>query len=341
MQQNYSKGNYHTKENYSSVTLHWSEFHASSFFLSPEVKKEKYVLSGYLYLRLWVPPSLLKTKALRSLFQATDSAWLMFFSLIRWLENQLHFPYIPLGRVHAWRPCLKPGKSEVGNRNTDAVCFGVLWSCDPSCHQPTPPHRSPPQTQKLRDFLSSQIYILRLTWNIMQPILWPYHWCHIKMRKLIDPAKRWVRWVYVILRQHCHLWIACGSSFQPQKRSFVKQIQLKLPTQTIPVEPPWKKMVPKKKTSPLPLNLRLLWHQQHLPGQGRNGPKLPENLLFKVFSNYPRIVPITQAPARLSLSLECNFRCPPKSWKTYHCHPWCLSFSTFFQELPFVCNHIQ
>ena len=125
MQQNYSKGNYHTQENYSSVTLNWSEFHASSFFLSPEVKKEKYVLSGYLYLRLWVPPSLLKTKALRSLFQATDSAWLMFFSLIRWLENQLHFPYFPLGRIHAWRPCLKPGKSEVGNRNTDAVCFGV------------------------------------------------------------------------------------------------------------------------------------------------------------------------------------------------------------------------
>ena len=41
MQQNYSKGNYHTQENYSSVTLNWSEFHASSFFLSPEVKKRK------------------------------------------------------------------------------------------------------------------------------------------------------------------------------------------------------------------------------------------------------------------------------------------------------------
>ena len=111
-----------------------------------------------------------------------------------------------------------------------------------------------------------------------------------------------------------------------------------------PNKPGWSPLKTKwcpKKTSPLPLNLRLLWHQQHLPGQGRNGPKLPENLLFKVFSNYPRIVPITQAPARLSLSLECNFRCPPKSWKTYHCHPWCLSFSTFFQDLPFVCNHIQ
>ena len=173
----------------------------------------------------------------------------MFFSLIRWLENQLHFPYFPLGRIHAWRPCLKPGKSEVGNRNTDAVCFGVQ-SFDLVIRLAINQllltgvlHR--PKTERLLVItnLHPKIDMEHHATHIMAIS------CHIKMRKLIDPAKRWVRWVYVILCQHCHLWIACGSSFQPQKRTFVKQIQLKLPTQTIPVEPPWKRMVPQKNIS--------------------------------------------------------------------------------------------
>lgn len=173
----------------------------------------------------------------------------------------------------------------------------------------------------------------------MQPILWPYHAiskCGNSSTQQKDGSDGFMSFYVNIVT--CGLLVDHLSNLRKEPSSNKSNWNCQ-PKQSR-LSPPEKEWCPKK-ASPLPLNLRLLWHQQHLPGQGRNGLKLPENLIFKVFSNYPRIVPITQAPARLSLSLECNFRCPPKSWKTYHCHPWCLSFPTFFQELPFVCNHIQ